>query len=868
MIGQTVSHYKILEHLGGGGMGVVYKAEDTRLKRTVALKFLPPELTRDLEAKERFVHEAQAASALQHNNICVVHDIDETDDGQMFIVMDLYEGETLKKKIEHGPLPLKDAIDIALQVARGLQAAHEAGMVHRDIKPANIMVTAKGEAKILDFGLAKLAGQAVLTKLGSTVGTVAYVSPEQAWGEEVDRRSDIFSLGVVLYEMITGHRPFRGEHEAAIAYSLMNESPEPLARYKADVPNELQRVIDKSLAKERDERYQHIDEMLVDLRKAQQESPAAAKSKRKVRKLPFLIGVGIALVALAILAYIFVLPKSVPPPDKSVAVLPFLNLSAEGPHAYFAAGLHDELLTQLSKVAALKVISRTSVMGYEGAKTPLRQIARELGVGSVVEGSVQVVGDRLRVNVQLIDAATDAHLWAERYDRKLDDAFAIQSEVAQRIVAAVGGALTSAEQGRLISVPTANAEAYRLYLQGREYFIRPGYLRQNFETAQQLYERALALDPGFALAHVALSEVHGYMSWFRYDPSPARPASQREEATAALRLAPDLPQAHMAIGRAHYMGQRDWRSALHEYEAALRGLPNDAELWGWIGYARRRMGDWDRVFEAFEKATQLNPRDADLFWDLGGLSYDFVRRYDDAVSAYERALSLAPDVHTAAIYRALAYVRWHGQLDTLRAVLSRIPGDAEIGGIGQVTRQRANLLLWERNPDSLLAALRDERVTVFIVQGEFLPAPLFAAWAHRLRGDRPAARAAFELSRVLLDSVMKEFPDDWRLHGARGLTLAGLGLREEALGEGRWLKQSEVYRGDVFDGGRVAEARALILAQAGDTEGALDEIDRLLTGPSWLTVHTLRLDPLWDPLRSNPRFQALLAKHERIPSPH
>jgi serine/threonine protein kinase/Tfp pilus assembly protein PilF len=841
-------------------MGVVYKAEDTRLERTVALKFLPAAFSLDLDAKMRFKHEAHAASSLQHNNICTVHDIDETSDGQVFIVMDLYDGETLKKKIEQGPLPLSDAIDIALQVARGLEAAHDAGMVHRDIKPANIMVTAKGEVKILDFGLAKLAGEAALTKTGSTVGTAAYVSPEQARGEEVDPRSDIFSLGVVLYEMITGHRPFRGEHEAAITYCLMNETPEPLARYKADVPDELQRFIDKSLAKERGDRYQHIDEMLVDLRKAQQESPSLPKSKKKRRKLPLLIGGGIALVVLAILAYIFLLPKPVPPPDKSVAVLPFQNLSSGGPYGYFAAGLHDELLTQLSKVRALKVISRTSVMGYQATTTSLRQIARELGVGSVVEGSVQVVGDRLRVNVQLIDAATDAHLWAQRYDRTLDDAFAIQSEVAQQIVAAVGGVLTSAEQGSLTAAPTANAEAYRLYMQGRAYYIRPGYVRQNIETAQQLYERALALDPGFALAHAALSEVHGYMYWFCYDPSPARLARQRDEAEAALRLATDLPQAHRAIGMMQYVGRHDWRSAIDEYTIALKDLPNDADLLALNGYAHRRLGDWEKVFEAFGKATQLNPRDANLFFDLGGISYLFVRRYADAVSAFDRALIVAPGLHVAAIWRGLAYIRWHGQLDTLRAALNRVPSDAELMGTGELTARRVNLLLWERNADGMLLVLKNTRLAFFDYQLWFLPKALCAAWARRLNGDRPAARAAFELSRVLLDSVMRELPDDWRVHAARGLTLAGLGRREEALGEARWLKQSEVYRGDFYHGTWLVEDRARILAQAGDSDGALDEIERLLAAPSPVSIHTLRLDPLWDPLKNNLRFQALLRK--------
>jgi eukaryotic-like serine/threonine-protein kinase len=865
LIGQTVSHYKILEKLGGGGMGVVYKAEDTHLKRTVALKFLPAAFSLDPDAKARFRQEAEAASALDHPNICTVHDIDETADGQIFISMACYEGETLKKRIERGPLQLHDAIDIALQVARGLQAAHEAGMVHRDVKPANIMVTVKGQVKILDFGLAKLAGQAVLTKTGSTVGTAAYVSPEQARGEEVDRRSDIFSLGVVLYEMITGHRPFRGEHEAAITYSLMNETPEPLARYKADVPDELQRVVDKSLAKERAERYQHIDEMMVDLRRAQQESPSTTESKKRKRRLPLLIGGGIALVVLAILAYIFVLPKPRPTADKSVAVLPFLNLSAGGPNAYFAAGLHDELLTQLSKVAALKVISRTSVMGYEGTKTPLRQIARELGVGSVVEGSVQVVGDRLRVNVQLIDATTDAHLWAERYDRTLDDAFAIQSEVARQIVAAVGGVLSSAEQGRLTAVPTANAEAYRLYMHGREYHIRPGYLRQNLDSAQQLYEKAVALDPSFALAHVALADVHGYIYWFRYDPSPARASRVREEAETALRLAPNLPQAHVAIGDMLYVVDRDWRHAMDEYAIALRDLPNDAGLWAKIGYVHRRLGEWEKVFEALGKATQLNPLVADLYEDLGGESYLAVRRYADAIRSFDRALIVAPNLHAAAIWRGFTYVLWHGQLDTLRTALDRIPSDAELAVTGVTTAWRANILLWERNADSLLLLLQNPRVTFFDYQIWFMPTALYAGWAHQLRGDRRGARAAFEQSRVLLDSVMKERPDDWRLHVSLGLTLAGLGRKDDAVREASWLQQSEVYRGDALDRTYVAEARARILAQAGEPRGALDEIERLVAGPSYVSAHLLRLDPVWEPLRSNPRFQALLSKGDRIP---
>jgi serine/threonine-protein kinase len=548
-------------------------------------------------------------------------------------------------------------------------------------------------------------------------------------------------------------------------------------------------------------------------------------------------------------------------PRTAIAVLPFQNLSAEGPHSYFAGGLHDELLTQLSKVAALTVISRTSVMGYAGTNTPLRQIAIELGVGSIVEGSVQVVGRRLRVNVQLIDAATDAHLWAESYDRRLDDAFAIQSEIAQRVVASVGATLGGTEAEELTEAPTADAEAYRLYLQGRGYMARGGNLRPDLEAAQQLFEQALRRDSRFVLARVALSEMHGLMYWYRYDPSPARAARQREEAEAALRLAPDLPQAHVAMGLAHYWGQRDYRRALHEFAIALQGLPNDGQVVASIGYVHRRLGNWDEAVAAFERAVQLDPLDADLFLDLGSSTYLFMHRYGDALRAADRALILAPDLHVAAVLRGVTYVRWLGQLDTLRAVLSRLPRDADLGSRGTLGGERLQLLLWERQPDSLLLFLPMTRPRDFERQRSVLTASLYAGWAHQLRGDDQAALASFDSARSHLDSMLRDRPDDYRLHAARGLALAGLGRRAEAVREASWIRQTAVYRDDARDGAELAEDRARILAQTGEADAALDEIERLLATPSALSVHTLRLDPRWDPIRDHPRFRALLARY-------
>ena len=865
--------YAIERELGQGGMATVYLAQDLKHHRPVAIKLLRSELAAAL-GPERFLREIEISAHLHHPHILPLYDSGEAE-GLLYYVMPYVEGESLRDRLtREKQLPLEDALQIAREVADALGYAHSHGVIHRDIKPENILLES-GHAVVADFGIARAVGSAAtekLTQTGIAVGTPVYMSPEQAAGsKELDGRSDLYSLGCVLYEMLAGQPPFTGPTVESIVHQHLVTEPPNVTNIRPAVPAPVAAALQRALAKTPADRFNPVAlfaEALSGRAAAAgttvPTAPGAVIPTKRSRRRLALLG----LAALVVVAGVFAVGRWLRPgaaaprhPRTAIAVLPFENLSAEGPNAYFAPGLHDELLTQLSKVAALTVISRTSVMGYAGTSKAIKLIGQELGVGTLVEGSVQVVGDRLRVNVQLIDAATDAHLWAEHYDRTLDDAFAIQSDVAQRIVAAVGVALGDAEQRRVAQAPTANAEAYRLYLQGREYYSRPGYLRQNQEMAQQLFERALALDPDFALARAALSQVHGSMYWWRYDPSAARAARQREEAEAALRLAPDLPQAHSAMGLAHYRGRRDYRRALEEFAIALAGLPNDAELWALTGYVHRRLGNWNEVVAAFEKATQLAPLDANLFYDLAGQTYEVMHRYAEAVRAYDRALSLVPDLHVAAIRRGETYVLWQGQLDTLRTVLSQVPRDAELGTRGDVAAQRAALLLWERNADSLLQMLQTARVDVFDGQDFFLPTALYAAWAHQLRGDHAAARAAFASAHVRLDSVLRELPDDWRVHAARGLALAGLGRRDAALREARWLRQSVVYREDAYKGPSVAEDRARILAQAGEADAALDEIERLLARPSWLSVHTLRIDPRWDPIRNDPRFQALLRRY-------
>src|SRR5574341_175455 len=870
-----VDRYRVERELGSGGMATVYLAEDLKHHRQVALKVLRPELAAVLGA-DRFLREIEIAAKLTHPHILPLFDSGEAD-GVLYYVMPYVAGESLRDRLNREKqLGIEDALRIAREVADALDHAHRQGVVHRDIKPENVLLEER-HAVVADFGIARaitVAGGEKLTATGVAVGTPEYMSPEQASGRgELDGRSDIYALGCVLHEMLAGFPPFTAPTVDAVLRQHLTAPPPAVTAIRPAVPGPASSAIQRALAKTPADRFSTAAQFADALAPPEPSAvpgagpPPDAGRSRRVGRLALVGGASVVVIVGGLLVLRLRRGASAPAGPAfertAIAVLPFENLSAEEPHGYFAGGLYDEILTQLSKVAALKVISRTSVMGYAGPTTPpLKQIASQLEVGSIVEGSVQVVGGRLRVNVQLIDAATDAHLWAERYDRTLDDAFAIQSEVGQRIVEAVGGALTGAEQQSIAAAPTANPEAYRLYLQGREYFNRPGYLRQNWEIAQRLFEQALALDPSYALAHAALAQVHGSMSWFRYDPSPERLARQREEAEIAVRLAPELPQAHIAMGRMHYDGQGDWAAALREYRMALGSLPNDAGVWNGIAVANRRLGNWTDVFEAFEKVRALSPRSANAFHDLGGNFSRFLRRYADAIEAYERALTLAPDLSVARIGIGVTYILWKGELDTLRAALKSMPADEPLGDMGTANAQRARLLLWEQNSDGLLALLGTAGAAPFDAQDFFLPTALYAAWAHQLRGDDSMAGAAFDAARRTLDSVIVKLREDWRVHAARGLALAGLRRSQEALREARWLQQSQVYQRDAYGGTRAAEDRARILAQVGELDAALDEIQRLLAGPAYyLSVHTLRLDPLWNPIRDHPRFKALLAKY-------
>jgi TolB-like protein/DNA-binding SARP family transcriptional activator len=548
-------------------------------------------------------------------------------------------------------------------------------------------------------------------------------------------------------------------------------------------------------------------------------------------------------------------------PRTAIAVLPFRNLNTDTSLAHFADGLHDELVTQLTKVAALTVIGRTSVSGYQQTSKSPRQIGEELGVGSIVEGSVQVVGNRLRVSVQLLDPVTQADRWAERYDRTVDDAFAVQSDIARQIVAQLGARLTDPEAEALAAAPTQNSQAYLFYLQGLDYFRRPGVLRQNLVIAQQLFERALGLDSTFAPAHARLSVVHHTMHYLGYDRSPSRVERAQREAERALRLAPDLSQARLASGLALHVVQLDYQGALEDFTLGLHGAPNDAELWFWIGNVRRHLGQWDGALAAYTRAQQLDPRNPTLLHMMGDM-YHYLHRYREAIAWYRGEIALAPDVVQARLSMAWSYILWKGDLDTLRSVLQSLPGDPDpgMGGATSVALSRLLLVWMERRPDSVLSLAR----VLGRSMGQTAAPANLSYWtepAYRLRGDTAAARAVLDSALRTLTAWERTRPDDYDVHVRRGLVLAKLGRHTDALREARWLAEWDQRHDDQYDNGVHRAERALILAHAGAPDAAVAELERELAGPSLTTVPYLRLDLNWAPIWRDPRFHALLEKH-------
>jgi len=610
MIGETILHYKILEKLGEGGMGVVYKAEDTKLERDVAIKFLSRHISANSEERERFKIEAKAAAALNNSNIAHIYTIEETDD-EIFIVMEMIDGIELKDKIKSGPIDIEEAKHIANQIAEGLDAAHKKGIIHRDIKSSNIMITEDGKVKIMDFGLAKIKGGTELTKIGSTVGTTAYMSPEQTKGEEVDHRTDIWSFGVVLYEMLAGQLPFKGDYEQAIIYSILNEDPKSIIELREDTPSQLTHIVQKTLHKNPKERYQTTTNLIEGLK-------SFDKSKTSIRE------------------------NKVTP---IVAVLKFTNMSADKDQDYFCEGIAEDIINDLTNLEDLQVVARTSSFAFKDKDQDVREIGTKLGANTIVDGSARKVGNKLRITAKLIDVLNGYQLWSERFDRELEDVFAIQDEISKNIVHALEIKLSKREKYTLGKVKTQDVQAYDFYIRGRAYFHQSHH--DKTLLAIQMFKKAIQKDKNYALAYAGLADSYSTLYMY-YDKKDEHLEQALSASRKAFDLDPALPEAHASLGLALAQNNQ-FEKAVKEFEAAIQLNPKYFEAY--YEYARicRSHGKHKQSVKLFERASQARPEDyqAALFlvsaYNNAKLKTKIERANQRALEVVRKHLELNPD---------------------------------------------------------------------------------------------------------------------------------------------------------------------------------------------------------------------------------
>jgi TolB-like protein/predicted Ser/Thr protein kinase/Flp pilus assembly protein TadD len=857
--------YELLDEIGRGGQGVVYRARQKSLNRTVALKVIGLGHWATEAHLKRFRREAEAAASLEHSGIVPIYEVGEHD-GSCYFSMKFVEGGQLDESVKREPMPIRRAVELIVKVARTVHYAHEHGILHRDIKPGNILLDQKDEPHLTDFGLARLVEmESTVTRTLEVMGTPSYMAPEQAIGNnaQLTAATDVYGLGAVFYQLLTGHPPFAGGTTYETIRLLLESEPRQPRLWNPKVDRDLSTICLKCLEKDPKRRYASALALAEDLERWLKHEPILARrigvfarGRKWVRRNPTSALLAASLVALAAAAGWIVWKTEFirQPLTTGIAVLPFENLSDEKEHAFFVDGIQDDILIKLAKIADLKVISRTSVMQYRG-KQDVRQIGDALGVSHVLEGTVRRSGRKVHVNAQLVDAHTDAGIWAEEYDRDLNDVFAIETAVAQSIANRLRAKVSARETAAMQEWPTKDLVAYDLYVRAASLIDTAAHLgwrmkeqEKDYFQAIELLNQAVARDPAFLLAYCRLAEAHDELYFDRFDYAPSRLELAKSVIDHAFRLKRDSGEAHLALARHFYHGYLDYKQARNELAIAVRTLPNNARIFEWNGYIDRRQSRWHDAVRNFERAMELDPRNVKIL--LGAaVTYELMREYKKEREVCDRLIAIEPNNIDHRARRAC--IDLDERADT-RAAHSVVGTDLPLRFYERVAAADA---------DRVLAALDAQGEDTFDARGiggtRFSRAYLEGLVA-RMKGDAAAAQVAFTAARAQQEAAARARPDDGSVLCVLGLIDAGLGRKEEGLREGRRALELAPIARDSLDGADVLYFYAVICAWAGEHDLAIEQLETLAKIPAGVCYGDIRLDPNWDPLRGDPRFEKIV----------
>jgi serine/threonine protein kinase/Tfp pilus assembly protein PilF len=870
--------YELLEEIGRGGQGVVYRAHQKSLNRTVALKVIGWGYCVTEAHLKRFRREAEAAASLEHPCIVPIYEVGERE-GSCYFSMKFVEGGQLDEVVKREPMAISRAVKLIAKLARTVHYAHEHGVLHRDIKPGNILLDAKDEPLLTDFGLARLVEtKSTVTRTLDVMGTPSYMAPEQAVGNNaaVSSATDVYGLGAVLYQLLTGHPPFVGGTSYETIRLLLDTEPRQPRLLNRKIDHDLSTICLRCPEKDPQRRYPSALELAEDLEHWLKHEPIRAKrsgffthARKWVRRKPAVAALIASLVALAAAMGWNVWKSELisRPATKGIAVLPFENLSSDPDNAYFADGIQQEILTRLASIADLKVISRTSTQHYQSKPRNLAEIAKQLGVANILEGSVQKAADQVRVNVQLINAQNDSALWADSYDQKLTDIFEVESEIAKRIAESLQAKLTGREEQALAVRPTNNLEAYDAYLRGLAYSLKGGNTPANALSAQKYLREAVKLDPKFALSWALLSNVNavGYLTT-TLQPTVALREEARQAAETALTLQPNLGEAILAKGYYHYFCLKDYATAVRYFEQARQFLPNSSQIPESLAYVARRRGQWERSELYFNEAERLDPRDANLLAQHA-ISYMSLRRFSEALRKFDQVLNITPDdVDTLATKAAIAQAQ--GDLPGASALLAPLRPAADLN---QALETQVYQGILERRPAPIIPRLKEILAKPDPALGYFNGELRFwLGWAQEVAGDHAAAQEVWRQARNELESFLKEQPENAHLIGDLALTNMGLGDKAVAVDLAERAMAAVPIEKDALYGPFSLEILARVAAQVGEPDRAIAALQKLLLIPYNgalgenvpLTPALLWLDPMFDPLRNDPRFQKLCDKQK------